>query len=903
MRRKNRLPGDSDVTYAPALQVRSIDGHLLRTGEEVWAWYRLPPQRWSFRADADREHLISTIANRYAELSGRWLHLRVTARPYPVASWAQAHAENADGRLPDTSGALSFADYLVGEQHHLAESGHELVSKEVYLGVQVRARSMVDRLADLAAPLLSRVWSRGGRALAESELVAADTEVGWLDQIVAAQGLEARPVSAEEMSWLMGRSCALGLPAPLWEPAVPSGVWETSDLARFADVATMYHEPYAPTVTVRGLSGAYATHTRNVAVCSIGQMEPLRIPEHSEPWLQRADRLGGVEVSARIYVCRSEEVTPALTRQMNKVRSQVRHYTNEHDLEPPRSLARQAAQVLDIEDEMSRGFTATSVRVRSWWRIAVSGADEDDALARARELAEIYKPQISIEHPEGQYGMAREFIPGEGLAGRVHQRQGSVLWAAAAVPQATAQVGDQRGIVLGRTSSATTSPVTWDPWMGQELRDSSGLTAVVGGLGSGKSFLGGGIVYKTLRSGARWDVLDPSGQLTALCRLPELAPYARAIDLLDAEPGILNPYRVVSEPALADFSDAPDPHRAWTKECAIAAATRRRLVLDAIIGLLPYEIARMPQTRIVVLRAVRDVGGRFDAHPGMVFDRLRTDSSEHREHAAVVADFLDEMRERLSLLIPQENEDPYAGRRDDRLTVLTMNGLVLPKEGIDREYWTDAETLGIQLLNLAAWLVQRSVYDRPRNERKGVWIDEAFFLSRVATGRVLMDRFNRDSRKWNIRVLLSSQIPADFLAIQGFASLVDSVFVGQLSDAEAQTDALRLLGVAQQAGYEQLLGSLSPRRAVVPRIGTGAVSEGPARDTSPRQFVFSDGAGGIERVRIDFGGEHLAGLRQALETAPRAGVSHSAAAPALTNGHGPKQVALAAVSGADLEDV
>jgi len=49
-------------------------------------------------------------------------------------------------------------------------------------------------------------------------------------------------------------------------------------------------------------------------------------------------------------------------------------------------------------------------------------------------------------------------------------------------------------------------------------------------------------------------------------------------------------------------------------------------------------------------------------------------------------------------------------------------------------------------------------------------------------GRVLMNRFARDSRKWNGRVMLSSQIPADFLRIQGFVTLLDSVFVGRLDD-------------------------------------------------------------------------------------------------------------------------
>lgn len=199
---------------------------------------------------------------------------------------------------------------------------------------------------------------------------------------------------------------------------------------------------------------------------------------------------------------------------------------------------------------------------------------------------------------------------------------------------------------------------------------------------------------------------------------------------------------------------------------ALAGATRRRLVLDVLTGVLPYEVARMAQTRIVLLRAVRAVGGRFDADPGQVIDALRRDSSEHHEHAGVVADFLDEMRERMSLLIPEHDADPYSEGRDDRMTVLTMAGLTLPKDGVGREHWTDAESLGVEMLNLAAWLTQRSVYEKPKDQRKGVWIDEAFFLSEVPTGRVLMNRFARDSRKWNVRVLLSSQIPADFLKIR-----------------------------------------------------------------------------------------------------------------------------------------
>ncbi len=201
------------------------------------------------------------------------------------------------------------------------------------------------------------------------------------------------------------------------------------------------------------------------------------------------------------------------------------------------SLARQADRVLEVEDELTSGLTQLNTRLYGWWRIAVSGQDEAEALSRAQQVLDVYRPKVQIEHPEAQYRYAREFIPGEPLASTAYRRRGSVMWAAAAVPAATASVGDRRGIMLGETCTATRRPVAWDPWLAQEVRRASGLTAVVGGLGSGKSFLTGLIVYKTLRAGARWTVLDPSGPLAELTRLPELAPFSRHINLLRAEPG------------------------------------------------------------------------------------------------------------------------------------------------------------------------------------------------------------------------------------------------------------------------------------------------------------------------------------------------------------------------------
>jgi hypothetical protein len=48
---------------------------------------------------------------------------------------------------------------------------------------------------------------------------------------------------AEEMSWLMRRSCSLGLPAPRNLPVVPGAAWAPEDLASFTDTADFHQQP------------------------------------------------------------------------------------------------------------------------------------------------------------------------------------------------------------------------------------------------------------------------------------------------------------------------------------------------------------------------------------------------------------------------------------------------------------------------------------------------------------------------------------------------------------------------------------------------------------------------------------------------------------------------------------
>ena len=155
------------------------------------------------------------------------------------------------------------------------------------------------------------------------------------------------------------------------------------------------------------------------------------------------------------------------------------------------------------------GLSGLSTRTRGWFRLAVSAATEEEALERASTVRKLFAPQITIARPADQYAVAREFIPGERLGTTAYRRRMPVTTLAAAVPAATAKVGDRVGIHLGETSGTSSRVVTWEPWEMTERGEESGLAVLCAGLGGGKSTAGGNIIYRTADAGGAVDGARP----------------------------------------------------------------------------------------------------------------------------------------------------------------------------------------------------------------------------------------------------------------------------------------------------------------------------------------------------------------------------------------------------------
>jgi hypothetical protein len=861
--------------WEPSLALRGISGHLTRAVSGVMAWYHVAPRSWSMRPDHECEALMEATGLALTRLAGRWLHWRVLWAPFPSVDWARGHDQWATP-LPDQPGAMGWSDWLVSQQR--AALAQRKAFKEVYLGVEVHAGR--GRLGKLADSFASRGRLRGlaGRIVAQ-ELAALDTEISEIDQIMAGSALAGAPISAGDMASLLARSAALGLPAPGLPPAAPHGDWELEDLAAIDEQAHWTAQPYAPSVRVEGIVDGH-TAAASVVIGSLGRLGELDVPAVDLPWMVVPDGLDvPVQWSARMRILPTDRAERSLRQVADRVDAQARHYENDHGERAPSVLIRQVELAARVRDELDTDHSGLSARCEGWWRVAVPGPTEREALCSFEALRAAFHPRIALERGEAQWKTAREFIPGEPLATRAYRRRMSVRHVAMAMPQATEVIGDTHGPLIFTTR--TGRPVAWDPWHSIDALQASGLTPIIGTLGSGKTVLMATVAYQALRSRAAYvTLMDPSGPLTRLASLPELAGSARAVDLLDSPPGTLNPYRLIPTPIRGRYPDGPGGDAEYARDLAAANAQRTTLVISTITGLLPAAIRRTGPVQQLLMAAVGKVAATRAETPGSadttlpgssqdshdlreVLSALRADSAEGGGLADALNPILNDTGPGRLLLGHPEHEQGWDSDTD-RLLVISTANLTLPRDGVDEQDWDLSEQLAIPALNLAAWLAYRRVYHLPRGEPKLIGLDELHWLSRSSAGRGLIHQLARDNRKFRARVFLAGQLASDVLRLgggsstaadSGLAALCHDVFVGKTNDDAAQADALRLLRVPTGVGYEHHLGQLSGQRTA---------SDGQLAD-QPREFVWRSGAH-CETVRLDMTGPHLAGLRHILQT-------------------------------------
>ncbi|MEU4478150.1 ATP-binding protein [Micromonospora sp. NPDC023966] len=833
----------SDRDPAVELAITEIAGHLTFTPNTVTAWYWLPEVRWAFRPDAEREALLSAISEQYAGLAGFRLHLRRTTRPFPADEWARTIDAHTAAPLPDVPGTTGWADHLVAAQRHLMAVNH--AEGQTYLGVTFARRSLGDSLTE-------RLLRTFGRGTADGERRRLGRTVEQFDEVLGAFGMRGRRVTAQELEWLLYRSVALCMAPPGVLSPITNGRWERGDLLALTEQVERYRTPYGSTVKlVNRMTG----EERHVAVLAVGRMEPLEIPERHEPWLHFHERLPWpMELSTRVDILGPGDSFRNLEHRLRMIRSQQLDYA-EHGIDAPPELERLAKRALVIGDEMTTGLPVDSARAHGWHRIAVGGRTREECLERARRLIQLYSRElrISLQHPKNQDWLAREFIPGEPIANTGYVRRMPVNLLAAALPQAASTVGDRRGDLIGRTAGTCRRPVFLDLHFPMEVRERSGLAVFVAEPGGGKSTLLGALGYLAARRGVQVTLLDPSGPLARLCAMPELKPYSRVLNLTGSEQGTLAPYALIPTPLRSEFGAGAPGDREFEIAVSNARAERRMLVQDICMMLVPPQVAREASTATLFRHAVRQVPAEETSTLDDVVACLQgLDDDAGRELANLL---LDTAEMPLAMLFFGRPPEGLLGA-DAALTVITMAGLRLPDLKIEREYWSAEEALALPMLHTAHRLAVRRCYGGSMSSRKLVGLDEAHFMEGWRSGRSFLVRLARDSRKWNLAALVASQNPKDILGLD-VQNLVSTVFVGRIAeDTEIASEALRLLRVPVNDGYEATLASLSQ------------ADSGSAARLGFREFVMRDVDGRVQKVRVDV--SYVDGLLEHLDTTPAA---------------------------------
>ncbi|AKE01181.1 hypothetical protein XU06_30035 (plasmid) [Rhodococcus erythropolis] len=884
------------------LELCGTAGHITRTPRTATAWFVQPPGPWNMRPTPKQRRYIrdeALILANLREAGVEHLHRRLTRAPWPVRAWARSHHEWATP-LPDVDGALSWNDYLRGQQHGMLWS--EPTIKGRYWGIELPARSMSSRGLDYLALWLSG-FGRIGAAVTRWADESFDRETAMLDEhlatlarIMAARGADARPATAGQMDYLLRRSAAIGLPLDIDGVISGGGDWTDTDIASLEDLADLSLTPGDGFTTVSGLVDG-RRYSAAVIILTIGRMAPMPIPEQMLPWQVIGDGSGEpLEWSERITLEEKTATARAMRFVTDKITNQFKHYTVEHDESPPTELQEQHAAAQKIKTQLEHDHSGLSTRVKGWWRMAVVGANADEVRRKVSTLQEMYSPHIILEHEHGQYQLLREFIPGQRQANIAHARRMSVYDASAGMAAVGDRIGDRTGLIVGQTASIAPRPAVWNCFAGPENKDKSGLTPIVAVPGSGKTFLAGMTVYQAVRAGAYGVILDPSGPLARLATLPELAPFTRVYALTGrSRPGALNPYRVIADPDPDDpeyspthshYALDPDPAAAaadqYQADLRAAAAERMECAVSVLKMMLTDKDVEQRWTESVLHTAAHNVGGDADHHLGQVLDQLAAMAENEQDtEVKTTARSIHQKLHIMSQLAEARVLFPKPGTLggfdadttfDERLTILTMPGLQLPPEGVPSSQWTPQQRMAAPLMHMAAWQANRLIYDKPRQARKILFLDENKYLEQTGAGRTLNLRIARDSRKFNVRALVCSQLPDDYLGVDGTddkSALTYEVIIGDLGgNKHAIEGALKLLNLPAGQGYEATLADLG---------GGGEDTLDPDTDTShvdqARRFMMKM-ADDIEIVRCDWTNfTHLAHVFQALDSRPRAGAT------------------------------
>ncbi len=818
--------------------------NLLITPWDVWAVYRMGPQMHSFQSDDERGLLFDRAAHRWGQLAG----LDFREATVGKAVRAAEHAARLDRRTPHPLGGVAvWNKKLERMQRRTSNSGMD--DKLVFRAFRLGA---TPHKVDVRAQVLGVVRCE--------EVAALLSEERRIHAIVTGPAFDGERATEAEMGWLRHRTIAPGIAAPT-RPHVGEDGWAEGYMGEFVDGVTWTQEdPLDRVLRVDAWRGGSKV-TTYAAVVTVGLCPRLLYPESGlEPWMVYAERAQDrdgnafpVEWMLGGRIADPKDIKARTEYDLRRAMSIRGDYRDHSDYIPP-VTDRAIKHAGRVHDQVSSGQSPTeAARFIGIACARVTGATPLEVNDRVAALTDLYggtELGMALEHPFAQEAWMRGFVFGEPFVTDAYQHQWDMHYLAAAMPTVTSRLGDGHGPYQGYTTGASRRAVCFDSHYATERPPRRpNLWVQVAEPGAGKSFTIGKFASEDVDRGITTLVNDPAGPLANLCELPDFAPYAEHIDMLDAAPGTLNPPGLIADPVLEAFMEKNDDQDAqrlrWLRAMSLAEQERGSLTTDVARMCMEADLYRHRDTREVLREARARVKWTVDRTTWDLVEALEAVASdEGSEHARRIARSLRMAAEspRTFLLFPARGDATDVHTVTGKtLTVITSKGLRLPDDETPREDWTQDELAAVPLFHLSTFFTTRLAYGKPRRERASLYLDEMKEPLRTASGRSLLSRLGTDSSKWNLYVHIASQNPEDVMKGDTL-NYVAGAHIGRIRNREIAERALPLLKV-QDKGYARTIQELDNG-----------------------EWITRDVDGNVERWRVD--AEHLPERKAALDTNP-----------------------------------
>ncbi len=813
---------------APA---RTIIDNLVWSGDSAgtWAVWRVDPFPHGHSSTDGKLATHSRLRGMLIGLPNESLLLSVCERidPWDVV------ADMLEGTDPTTT--PRWADVCAATAGSLASTG--LHRRRYYLAALLprRARRAWIQMLQHAASEVS-----GAFGLAPAPLSAEEVEIRRRQ----ASALEARlrvhlsihPVTAGEVRWLYARSLRRGLDDPpfddTWEPplrTLPGGRRSPAVLAPLTDAVVReggaqddqdrpHHRRYLRIDTSKGTSF-------QTALALADMPHDWTFPGGGGEWLHHLDDLAfPLDWAVRVRSVANAEAQVKVRRQHRQLIGQVDEYDGEVTGAPP-SLAEAIAAVDDQRAELAANPAEPELQATIIVSVA---ADSLPALEdQASTLLAFFEPHdYAFGRPTGgQLALLRSMLPGTAAATVCRDYTQYLLPRdlAAGAPFCGSAVGDPNGLLLGTSlDTGVSTPVLLDPAYGPQVGRTASL-AVVGALGSGKSYFLKRICWDSVARGGQVVTIDRSAR-------GEYAAFARVA------PGRAQIVRLGS-----DAEVCLDPLRTFTGEnrtavtlgfLSLLAGCSPHTEEGAALAEAVHQVARQPQARLGdVLEALHRMGD----------DAKRDDPA-----ARSLARRLDHYRRLGAGQIAFGDAEPVT--LDADLIVFWAPNLSLPDrdtlmhEHLARQMLPE-QILGNALLYLVAAVGREVVFADPGRFGAALY-DEAWSLLASPHGQRLVLEGIRDGRKHNGALWLASQHPND-LGAGELVDLIGARFVFRQSSAAAGTRAVEFLGLEHDAATVAVVSALGAGqclyRDVRDRIGLVQVHQ-PVLDGLHAAFDTTPGA-------------------------------------------------------------